>query len=123
MRASLKRRAEAGAGLILSSHQLELVSAMCDRVLIVSKGEELLTGTIEEIRARYPSLCENATLEDVFLHAMGHRGDEQAEASPAVEAVEAEAEATQAEAETVQAEAVEAEAVGDAAADEPNGDR
>jgi ABC-2 type transport system ATP-binding protein len=71
MRASLKRRADDGAGLILSSHQLELVSAMCDRVLIVRNGEALITGTIDEIRARYPALGEDATLEEVFLHAMG----------------------------------------------------
>ena len=76
MRASLRRRADQGAGLILSSHQLELVSAMCDRVLIVRRGEELLTGTIDEIRSRYPALGEQATLEQVFMEAMGHGAEE-----------------------------------------------
>jgi len=76
MRASLKRRAEQGSALILSSHQLELVSAMCDRILIVRQGEELITGTIDDIRARYPALGEQATLEDVFLHAMGSQDGE-----------------------------------------------
>ena len=55
-----------------------------DRVLIIREGQEVLAGTIAEIRARYPALGEQATLEDVFLPAMGHGngGDTSGTSSP-----------------------------------------
>ncbi len=67
MRQSLQRRAQAGAALILSSHQLELISQLCDRVLIVNRGQEVVTGTMTEVRARFPQLGEQASLEDIYM--------------------------------------------------------
>lgn len=88
MRASLRRRADGGAALILSSHQLELVSALCDRILIIHEGRELVSGTMAEVRGRYPDLGGGATLEDLFLAAIG-KGDVAPEEAPAELAVEA----------------------------------
>ena len=66
MRASIRERADAGASVVVSSHQLELVERLCDRVLILGQGRELAQGTLDEIRAasRTP---EHATLEEVFF--------------------------------------------------------
>jgi len=66
MRASIRERADAGAAVVVSSHQLELVERLCDRVLILGRGRELAQGTLGEIRAasRTP---EHATLEEVFF--------------------------------------------------------
>ena len=47
----LRERAEAGATVVFSSHQLELVEELCDDVLIVAHGRDRLAGTLEEARA------------------------------------------------------------------------
>lgn len=70
VRGSLERRAASGAALVVSSHQLELVSAICQRILVVHQGREILHGTLAEIRAQFPALGEHATLEDVFVAAI-----------------------------------------------------
>jgi ABC-2 type transport system ATP-binding protein len=47
----LLERSRAGAGVVFSSHQLELVERICDQVAIVSAGRIVATGTVEELRA------------------------------------------------------------------------
>jgi ABC-2 type transport system ATP-binding protein len=46
----LRARAAAGATVVFSSHQLELVEELCDDVVIVAAGRQRLTGTLEEAR-------------------------------------------------------------------------
>ncbi|HVC74957.1 MAG TPA: ATP-binding cassette domain-containing protein [Candidatus Micrarchaeaceae archaeon] len=50
----LKERAQAGIPVIFSSHQLELVERICDRVGIIQKGQLVACGTIEELRGQGP---------------------------------------------------------------------
>ena len=66
MRASIVARARAGAAVLLSSHLLELVERLCDRVLILHHGRRLAFGTLEEIRAT-AAAGRDASLEEVFL--------------------------------------------------------
>lgn len=47
----LTERVEAGAALLLSSHQLDLVAAVCSAVVIVDGGRVVLNGPVDEIRA------------------------------------------------------------------------
>jgi len=47
----LRERAAAGVPVIFSSHQLDLVERLCDRVGIISEGSMVATGTIPELRA------------------------------------------------------------------------
>ncbi|NLF05732.1 MAG: ATP-binding cassette domain-containing protein [Actinomycetales bacterium] len=47
----LRERAAAGVPVIFSSHQLDLVERLCDRVGIVRAGSMVATGTIDELRA------------------------------------------------------------------------
>ena len=47
----LRREAEIGRTIIFSSHQLDLVEALCDDVVIIHRGRAVLTGTIDELRA------------------------------------------------------------------------
>ena len=47
----LRERAEAGAPVVFSSHQLELVEQLCHRVGIIAKGTMRALGTVEELRA------------------------------------------------------------------------
>lgn len=46
----LRERAEAGVPVIFSSHQLDLVERLCDRVGIVRAGQMVALGTIAELR-------------------------------------------------------------------------
>jgi ABC-2 type transport system ATP-binding protein len=48
----LAERSGAGAAVIFSSHQLELVERVCDRVAIVSRGRIVAAGRVDELRAQ-----------------------------------------------------------------------
>jgi ABC-2 type transport system ATP-binding protein len=47
----LHERAEAGAAVIFSSHQLELVERLCDSVAIVNRGRIVAAGRVDELRS------------------------------------------------------------------------
>ncbi|MDE0572493.1 ATP-binding cassette domain-containing protein [Demequina sp. B12] len=47
----LRTQADRGVPVIFSSHQLELVERLCDRVGIVKAGRLVASGTIDELRA------------------------------------------------------------------------
>lgn len=47
----LRERADAGVPVIFSSHQLDLVERLCDRVGIVRSGQMEALGTIDELRS------------------------------------------------------------------------
>jgi ABC-2 type transport system ATP-binding protein len=47
----LRERVSAGAALLLSSHQLDLVADVCSSVVIVDAGRVVLRGPVDEIRA------------------------------------------------------------------------
>jgi ABC-2 type transport system ATP-binding protein len=66
MRESIVARARAGAAVLLSSHLLELVERLCDRILILHRGRRLAFGTLEEIR-QAAAARGDASLEEVFL--------------------------------------------------------
>ncbi|MBD8078978.1 ABC transporter ATP-binding protein [Cellulosimicrobium arenosum] len=46
----LRDRADAGVPVVFSSHQLELVERLCDRVGIIKDGAMVEVGTIDEVR-------------------------------------------------------------------------
>jgi ABC-2 type transport system ATP-binding protein len=47
----LRERANAGVPVIFSSHELELVERVCDRVGIIDRGRMVACGTVDELRA------------------------------------------------------------------------
>ena len=47
----LRERAAAGVSTLFSSHQLDVVERLCDRVVIIRSGRLVAAGTIEELRA------------------------------------------------------------------------
>ncbi|WP_067660696.1 ABC transporter ATP-binding protein [Nocardia harenae] len=51
MSAVLREKADAGVPVVFSSHQLELVQRLCDRVGIIAAGRMRVTGTVPELRA------------------------------------------------------------------------
>jgi len=50
----LHERAAAGVPVVFSSHQLDLVERICDRVGIIQRGHLVACGTIDELRGRGP---------------------------------------------------------------------
>src|SRR6266705_1602189 len=54
-----------GATIFLTSHVLEVVERLCDRVAIINNGKIVTEGTLDELRAA------SETLEDVFVRVVG----------------------------------------------------
>jgi len=48
----LRRR---GATIVLSSHQMDTVERLCDRVVLINRGEKVLDGAVSEVKARHGS--------------------------------------------------------------------
>jgi ABC-2 type transport system ATP-binding protein len=48
----LRERAQAGVGVVFSSHQLDLVEEVCEDVVIISRGRVVAEGGIDELKAR-----------------------------------------------------------------------
>jgi ABC-2 type transport system ATP-binding protein len=63
---SITRRAANGTTFLLSSHLLDLLEKLCDRVLIMDRGRKVGFGPLDEIRAT-ANMPGNADLEDVFF--------------------------------------------------------
>jgi ABC-2 type transport system ATP-binding protein len=54
MSAVLRERADAGTAVLFSSHQLELVEWLCDRVGIIRRGQMVACGTVAALAAGGP---------------------------------------------------------------------
>jgi ABC-2 type transport system ATP-binding protein len=50
----LSERAAAGAAVVFSSHQLDLVEDLCEDVVVINEGRIVLNGPVRELRARSP---------------------------------------------------------------------
>jgi ABC-2 type transport system ATP-binding protein len=42
-----------GTTIVLSSHQMDTVERLCDRVALINRGEKLLDGAVSEVKARH----------------------------------------------------------------------
>lgn len=70
LRTMLRRARDAGACIVFSSHVLEEMQALCDRVVVLDEGRVVAEGTVAE-------LCERAgvpTLEDACVALTGAEG-------------------------------------------------
>ncbi len=65
----LRGLVERGVTVFMSSHILEIVQNMCDRVGIINKGKLIAVGNLEELRAQ--AQAEGSSLEDIFLSLTG----------------------------------------------------
>ncbi|AWT26847.1 ABC transporter ATP-binding protein NatA [Corynebacterium provencense] len=57
----LLAKAAEGVPVLFSSHQLDLVQRLCDRVGIITRGEMRAEGTVDELRGRGPVIFEIRT--------------------------------------------------------------
>ena len=60
----LRKQADSGCTVFLSSHSLDVVEELADRIGILSKGRLIGCGTVDHLRAQ---ASNDGTLEDVFL--------------------------------------------------------
>ncbi len=66
----LRERAAAGAGALVSTHQLEVAERLCDRVVMLRRGRVVASGTLAELRGARG----DATLETLFLELAAEEG-------------------------------------------------
>lgn len=60
-----------GMTILLTSHFMDEVEYLCDRVMIINEGEEVITGTIKEIKETY----NTDNLEETYLHIVGEENN------------------------------------------------
>ena len=59
--------------IILTSHYLEEIENLCDRVALMSKGKVLEEGTIEEIKSK----VNESSFEEAFIKIVGGYNNEE----------------------------------------------
>src|SRR5438067_422356 len=67
MKESIRQRAAAGAAVMVSSHLLSLVEALCTSVLVLHRGRVLLHEPLAELRRRLAAEGRQGTLEDLVF--------------------------------------------------------
>ena len=67
LRGFLKELRAEGRCVIFSSHIMQEVAALCDRIVIIAKGRVVAAGTADELRERFGK----SNLEDAFVSAIG----------------------------------------------------
>lgn len=63
----MREHARAGNAVLFSTHVLEVAEQLCDRILIINKGKIVNSGTLDELKERYPGL----SLEEIFVKLTG----------------------------------------------------
>ncbi|NIK11449.1 ABC transporter ATP-binding protein [Alkalibacillus almallahensis] len=49
----IRELAENGTAILLSSHQMNLVEEMCDRLFLINKGQQVIYGKMKDVKAEY----------------------------------------------------------------------
>lgn len=52
-KAEIRNLADDGTAILLSSHQMNLVEEMCDRVFLMQRGEKVIDGTLGDVKTEY----------------------------------------------------------------------
>ena len=63
----LKDLKEKGVTILLTSHYMDEIETLCDRICIIKNGKELITGTVNEVITSSPY----SKLEETYLWYMG----------------------------------------------------
>lgn len=61
----MKETCQEGSSIFFSSHVLEVVEKLCDRIAIIKGGKIIAYGTVDEVKG-------DQTLEDVFMELINH---------------------------------------------------
>jgi len=63
---------EDNKAIIFSSHSMGEVERLCDRIVIIHKGEILEEGTVDSLKKKY----NNESMEDIFMALVGERNEQ-----------------------------------------------
>jgi ABC-2 type transport system ATP-binding protein len=66
-RDAIRDLAAEGSAVVLSSHLLELIEALAQRILILDRGRAVFVGTLEEARASLSGAAAGSSLEEIFF--------------------------------------------------------
>lgn len=55
--------------IVFSSHSMQEVEKLCDRIIIIHKGKMLEQGTISELKQKY----NNNDMEEIFMSLVGDK--------------------------------------------------
>ena len=69
MKDILLEQVHRGAAVFLTSHVLDVVERLCDRIAIISRGKVIAEGTVPELRER--AAAGAISLEDIFVQLVG----------------------------------------------------
>ena len=67
LRKYIRSLKDSGQSVVLSTHIMQEVAALCDRIVIIAKGKVAATGTVDELISRSGS----DTIEDAFVQIIG----------------------------------------------------
>jgi sodium transport system ATP-binding protein len=67
LREYIRSLKDTGQSVVLSTHIMQEVAALCDRIVIIAKGKVAATGTVDELISRSGS----DTIEDAFVQIIG----------------------------------------------------
>ena len=59
------------AAVIVSSHQLELIEAICDEIFIIKDGSKVVCGTLDELHDFVGAERGALSLEELFFRLTG----------------------------------------------------
>jgi len=65
VRALMRRHADEGGAVLLTTHSLAVAEAVADEIVLMSRGRAVARGTLEELRRRVGD--DAADLEEIFL--------------------------------------------------------
>ncbi len=68
----MKEHCKEGNSVFFSSHMLEVVEKVCDRISIINNGKLVMTGDLDEIKAK----SSDSSLEEIFLSITGVKEEE-----------------------------------------------
>jgi len=80
-REEIRSLSHGGVSILLSSHQMNLVEALCNRIFLINKGEKVIYGTLDEVKKQFA---------DFKCTIYGNNSKESFETLSGVERVEAE---------------------------------
>lgn len=56
LKQEIRELANCGTAIILSSHQMNLVEEMCDKVLLIHRGKQMIYGSLEDIKLAHANI-------------------------------------------------------------------
>ena len=59
----MREHADAGNCVFFSTHVLEVAEKLCDKIIMIRKGQDIYQGTLEALEAQH----KNKSLEEIFV--------------------------------------------------------